>query len=158
MTSHSTNWKQHYSSLPSNDDGNKMCLSFSHAMAASRSQRDRILALTEETDSIIFVADEEGLITVIHSPKNLGGTRTRPSNKVIGLVGMGPLATPVVLNIEQAVATCEIRTLTWDSKPSLRPQGQRRMERLLWSLHGIKADVEFRKEDVPPLEHPRFLF
>ena len=110
MTSHSTNWKQHYSSLPSNDDGNKMCLSFSHAMAASRSQRDRILALTEETDSIIFVADEEGLITVIHSPKNLGGTRTRPSNKVIGLVGMGPLATPVVLNIEQAVATCEIRT------------------------------------------------
>ena len=109
-TSLSTNWKQHYASLASNNDGNKMMMNFSKSITESLSDKDKINALTEETDSVIFIADDQGSITVIHSPTKLGGTRSRPELKIVCLVGMGPLATAVVLNDKQAIAIFKIAT------------------------------------------------
>ena len=108
----STNWKQHFALLASNKDGNKMMLEFSHAITAVKSQRERLIALTEERESIIFITDKNGLINIAHSPTNFGGMRTRPAHKITCLVGMWPLATAVVWNNEQAIESCEIRTAT----------------------------------------------
>ena len=84
----STNWKQHFASLASNEDGNKMMLEFSHAITAVKSQRERLIALTEERESIIFITDENGLINITHSPTNFGGMRTCPAHTIACLVGM----------------------------------------------------------------------
>ena len=109
-TSLSTNWKQHCASLASNNDGNKMMMNFSKSITESLSDKDKINALTEENDSVIFIADDQGSINVIHSPTKLGGTRSRPELKIVCLVGMGPLATAVVLNDKQAIAIFKIAT------------------------------------------------
>ena len=93
MTSLSTSWKQHYCSLAGDEEGNKTMLKYSLAIAASVSERERLLALCEDVEAVIFIADDAGKIKMIHSPKNFGGTRSRPENKIACMIGMGSLAT-----------------------------------------------------------------
>jgi hypothetical protein len=50
----------------------------------------------------------------LHSPKNFGGTRTRPKNKVIGTIGLGAQATLVKINLISALANCNILVPTVD--------------------------------------------
>ena len=107
-------WKQFYLSLPGNEQGNKNMGSFSLSMSSSQSADARMNSLTEDVDTVIFIADENKKVAVIHSPKNHGGTRTRPTNKISCLVGLGPQAACVVLNETQALFDCNIRTPTLD--------------------------------------------
>jgi len=134
MTSLSTTWKQHFTSLVGDEEGNKKMLEFSNALTASKSQRDRLLSLVEEIDSVVFIADEDGKINIIHSPLNFGGTRTRSKNKIACLLGLGPLATAVILNDRQAIEECEIATPTLDA------------------MHACKTAEDFQALAAPPID------
>ena len=79
-------------------------------MSSENSDDARVKSLTEEVDTVILIANENRKVVVIHSPKNHGGTRTRPTNKVSCLIGTGPQATCVILNEKQAIVDCNIMT------------------------------------------------
>ena len=103
-------WKQYFISLPGNEQGNQNMEAFGEAMSSENSDDARVKSLTEEVDTVILIANENREVVVIHSPKNHGGTRTRPTNKVSCLIGTGPQATCVIRNKKQAVADCNIMT------------------------------------------------
>ncbi len=110
----SNTWKQHFADLASNEDGDRNMEGFSLALAAGTSLRMKIGNLVEDVDSIFFVANDEKCIQLIHSPKNLGGTRTRTKNKIVSLVGMGSQATAVILDFKKALGDRNIVTPTID--------------------------------------------
>jgi hypothetical protein len=45
---------------------------------------------------------------ILHSPKNFGGTRSRPDNKVVCMLGLGVHATYVHINLRTALGDCQI--------------------------------------------------
>ena len=60
-----------------------------------------MIALVEDADTIFLLADEDKKITIAHSPKNFGGTRNRPTNKIDCFIRMGPQAMCFLLNEKQ---------------------------------------------------------
>ncbi len=54
------------------------------------------------------MANDSKEVTIIHQPHNFGGTLLHPTDKVGCLVGMGPNATPVVLNHCSALQSIQV--------------------------------------------------
>lgn len=106
-----SNFKQYYLSLPTNDDGNKNLAEFSLALSSDETLDARIKNITEE-NTVILTAGQNGMLQMFHSIVNLGGTRFRREHKVIALMGMGSRAASVLLDIELALADCNITTPT----------------------------------------------
>ena len=105
------NWGDFFSTLATNDDANNNLVEFSLALISSESRNTRIKNITEE-NSVILTAGQNGKFQLLHSLIDLGGTRSRRENKVIALIGMGPRAAPVLLDIDSALADCNITTPT----------------------------------------------
>jgi hypothetical protein len=59
-------------------------------------------------DTVILAADANNKIIIFHRSKNFGGTRLRPDNKVICMLGLGIHATYIPINLRTAVADCQI--------------------------------------------------
>ena len=55
----STSWKQHFSLLAVNDQGNQNLSEFSEALRSELSRDERLRSLVKDTDSMFFAADEE---------------------------------------------------------------------------------------------------
>jgi hypothetical protein len=81
--------------------------SYSNTLGSKDSEFKKIKSLVEEIDTVIFVADETKNVMIFHSPKNFGGTRTRPQ-KVVGMIDLGAQATWVKINLTSALADCNI--------------------------------------------------
>jgi len=62
----------------------------------------------EEIDTVILAADANNKIMILHSPKNFGGTRSRPDNKVVCMLGLGAHAMCVLIDLRTALADCLI--------------------------------------------------
>ena len=60
--------------------------------------------MIKEKDSVVLAADANKNVP----PKNCGGTRTRPENKLIGLIGLGAQATGVHIDLRMALASLNI--------------------------------------------------
>ncbi len=56
----------------------------------------------KKIDTVILAADSNRNIMILHSPKNFGGTRSHPKNKVVCMLGVGPQATCVLLDLNTA--------------------------------------------------------
>ena len=54
----------------------------------------------------VVAADANNQIMILHSPKNFGGTRSRPDNKVVCMLGLGAHATYVLIDLRTALADC----------------------------------------------------
>ena len=61
----------------------------------------------EEINTVTLAADANNKIMILHSPENFGGTRSRPDNKVVCMLGLGAHATYVLIDIRTA-AECQI--------------------------------------------------
>jgi hypothetical protein len=61
----------------------------------------------EDPDSIILV-DKQEKIKFIHSCKKFGGTRTNPTTTIVGLIGQGARAFPIVIDLDKAVTSQEV--------------------------------------------------
>ena len=74
--------------LLSNDDGNKNLNYFYEDLNSDLPTRDRIKDITEDKDDVVDCVDGENKVQFIHSISNLGGTRSQPKDKIIGVIGM----------------------------------------------------------------------
>ena len=83
---------------------------FGLALAAGINTQTKLNSLTEDIDTVLFIADDEGRIQALHSPRNFDGTRTRKTNKVGCLVGFGSQAMTVLLSKSQSTGDCNIVT------------------------------------------------
>ena len=81
-------WKQHFTKLPSNDDGNKNLNYFHRAFNSNITTRDRIKNITEDKDDVVAHMDGENKVQLIHSISNLGRTRSRSKYKILGIIEM----------------------------------------------------------------------
>eukprot|EP00957_Ditylum_brightwellii_P182223 13882744-Ditylum_brightwellii.AAC.1 len=79
--------------LPENCQGNRSISAFSTALQAERLLSKKLIALTENQDESILVADEERKIPVLHNLQNFGGSRSCLANEVTAMIGLG--ATPI---------------------------------------------------------------
>ena len=100
------NWTNWFVNHPSNDAGNRNLPAFSGTLDADFSNEAKLKDLIEEIDTVILAADANRKLAILHSPKNFGGTRTRPDNKVACLIGLGTKATPVILDLNSAFGAC----------------------------------------------------
>ena len=105
-------WSQVFANLYMNDEGDKHMSAFTDAMNSNRSGGERLRAMTEDTNSVCFIADAEKNILIIHNVKNFGGFRTRPANKVGALIGLGPKATVVLIKESVTIKDCKVTTPT----------------------------------------------
>ncbi len=65
-------------------------------------------SVVEEIDTVILAADAYKSIMILHNPKNFGGTRSRPANKVACMIGLGNQASYVNVDLKLALADCRI--------------------------------------------------
>ena len=101
----SNSWKQYYEILPGDDEGNKNMRSFSDF--SSDTSTDGVSKLRDlvEDPNTVFLGASNGKILILHSPTNFGGTRTRKSNKLACLTGLGPKAIGIVLDEKSILST-----------------------------------------------------
>ena len=97
MIRNSNNWQQFYESLPGDDEGNRNMVSFSEFCSNASSDKTKLRDLVEDVDTV-FVGSMNGKIIIMHSPTNFGGTRSRKTNKLACLMGLGTISTGVLLN------------------------------------------------------------
>ena len=101
-------WKQHYLSLASNKQGNQNISAFTEASLSSISKKDRLNNISEELDYVVLTGDGFNKVQLLHSIKNVGGTRLRPENKILALIGQGPNSVPVIVDEESLLADVDI--------------------------------------------------
>ena len=101
-------WAEWFINHANNDAGNRNLAGFSGILSSGDPAESKIRALVEEIDTIILAADANGNVMILHSPKNFGGTRSRPENKVVCMLGLGAQASCVILDIRSALADFNI--------------------------------------------------
>ena len=98
-------WNDYFDSLPGDDEGNKNMAIFSEFCSNTKaSASSKLRDLVEDADTV-FLGAYNGKVIVLHSPTNFGGTRTRKSNKLACLTGLGPEAIGVLLNEESILSS-----------------------------------------------------
>ena len=97
-----SSWVNWFINHEINDTGNKNIQAFSDILSSGDSDEVKLQALVKEMDTAILAADSNKDIMILHSPKNFGGTRSRPENKVECILGAGSRATCVLLDLKTA--------------------------------------------------------
>ncbi len=64
--------------------------------------------MVEEIDTFNLADAANNHIMILLSPKNFGGTRTQPENKVVCMLGMGTQAGSILVDLNLALANCNI--------------------------------------------------
>jgi hypothetical protein len=72
------------------------------------SQEEKLLFFVEKIDTVILAADANNKIMILHSLKNFGGTRSRPDNKVLFMLGLGVHVTYLFIDLKTALTDCQI--------------------------------------------------
>ena len=119
----STSWKIYYDQLESNDEWNKEISTLAGATEVSEetSATEILQALTDDEDMIVMiVAPITNKIKLLHSLKNLGGTRLRPQDKIVGLDGFDGQATPVLIDTSSATTSVQLRVPAFTRIKALR--------------------------------------
>jgi len=77
-------------------------------LSAEISTEAKLRDLVDEIDTVILAADANKNVMLFHSPKNLGGSRSRPENKVLCMIGFGARATCILPVLQSAFADVRI--------------------------------------------------
>ena len=81
-----SNWINWFVNHPSNEEGNRNLQSFSNILGAGIFRDDKLKQFVKEINTVILAADANKNILILHSPKNFGGTQSRPMNKVVCMI------------------------------------------------------------------------
>ena len=108
-----SNWRDYFMNHPNTDAGNENMTAFTAALSSELEDDERVESLVEEIDTVILAADADAQLLIIHSPKRFGGTRSRATGKIVGLMGLGAEAQRVIINEDTAVLACKIKTPTF---------------------------------------------
>jgi hypothetical protein len=107
----SNTWKDYFISLPAIDDANANMAAHATALAAEANNKVKLSDLLNDIDGIILYAEDDR-IKALHSLKNFGGSRMRPANKVAALAGFGPEAQRLLIDVDNALSACKLKTPT----------------------------------------------
>ncbi len=107
MPTHTT-WSNRFINHESNDASNRNLQAFSNSLSSGASNAERLLSMAEEIDTVILAANARRNIMILHSPKDFGGTRTRPDNKVSCMFGLGSQAICILIALNTALTNCNI--------------------------------------------------
>jgi hypothetical protein len=107
MQTHSS-WANWLINHDSNDAGNRILQAFRNILSLGDSNYAKLQALVKEIDTVILATNASGNIMVLHSPKNFGGTRTHPDNKIVCMLGLGPHSICVLLDLKTAFTDLSI--------------------------------------------------
>jgi len=105
------NWTKWYRNHPNNEDGNRNMAAFSSILDAGLSEEEKFRSLVEDIDTVILAANANKKIMILRSPKNFVGTRSRPDNKVVCMLGQGAQAMYVFIDLRTAFTDCQIVVL-----------------------------------------------
>ena len=109
MTTHKhTNWAGYFVNHASNEAGNRNLQAFSDILGSEVSTEAKLRDLVDELDTVILAADANRNIMLLHSPKNFGGTRSRPDNKVTCMIGLGARSACILPDLNSAFADIRI--------------------------------------------------
>jgi hypothetical protein len=103
-----TTWSNWMINHESNDAGNRNLQASGDSLSSGASNAEKLRSLVEEIDTVHLAADASRNVMILHSPKNLGGTRTRPDKKVSCMLGLGSQAVCILVNLNTALAKCNI--------------------------------------------------
>ena len=107
-------WKAHYKALSSNNRADRNLSGFEKATLIHNTEnfeQKLIREVTEDPDSIILaISPILNKVKLYHSFTNLGGTRVNPDQKIVGLEGFGPVATPVIFDTDSITGKVNVRT------------------------------------------------
>ena len=100
-------------------------------VASTTSKGERLNSLADNIITVILAADADKQVSILHSPKNFGGTRMRPSNKNACLLGSGPRESCALFNQATALNSCKMATPTLEAIKArgYNPCGHRRPPR-----------------------------
>ncbi len=107
MATHTT-WSNWFINHASNNAGNQNLKDFSKILSSNDNNVTKLRKLVKEIDTVILAADANNRIMILHSPKNFGGTQTQPKNKVVCMLGIGTQAVSVLVDLNSALANCNI--------------------------------------------------
>jgi hypothetical protein len=102
-------WANWFVNHPSNDAGNKTPPALSSMLDADSSIKAKLKDLVEDIDTVILAADTNRKLALFHSPKNFGGTRTRPDDKVACLDKTREQSNSSALDLESDFQSLRIR-------------------------------------------------
>ena len=108
-----SNWRDYFMNHPNTDAGNENISEFTAALSVELEDFERVEALVEEIDTVILAADADGQILILHSPKRFGGTHSRATGKIVGLMGLGVDAQRIIVKKYTAVLACKFKTPTF---------------------------------------------
>jgi hypothetical protein len=103
-----TTWSNWFVNHSNKDAGNQTLEAFSKILNLNNNTAIKLRRLVEEIDTVIIAADANKRIEILHSPKNFGGTQTRPENKVICMLGMGTQSVSILVDLNLVLANCNI--------------------------------------------------
>ncbi len=81
----SIDWKTFIAARLDNTAGNKNTSVFTEAWLPEQIQDQRFQTMTADLDMVLFAADSNKKLLVLHSFKNAGGTLFRPEKKLMCL-------------------------------------------------------------------------
>ena len=102
----SRSWKQHLTELPSNYYGNKNLNHFHEALNSNLTTRYMIKNTTEDKDDVVACMYGEIKVQLIHSISDLGGTRSRSKDKILGIIGIEQQGICVELITDYVATDC----------------------------------------------------
>jgi hypothetical protein len=80
------NWNDWLTNHTSNDADKRNMQAHINILSLTDLYFEKLRLLVEDIDTIILAADKTRNVMIFHSPKNYGGMRTRPKNKVVGMI------------------------------------------------------------------------
>jgi hypothetical protein len=107
-------WKTFIATRKDNADVNKNTSVFTEAWLPEKSRDQRFQMLAADPDMVLFAADSNKKLLVLHSFKNAGGTLLRLEKKLMCLSDTGSLATVFEVDHLTLMAECNLVTPTID--------------------------------------------
>jgi hypothetical protein len=107
-------WNKHLQRIAKqNDTGNHNLTIFADTSNPTKlkTTEERIKALAEENEVIILLTNQLNGITLVHSPTILGGTRSRPENKIVALQGLSNDAGAILIDHISATKAIQVTIL-----------------------------------------------
>ena len=105
----SNTWKDYLLSHESNDDANKNLDQYNAAIDPSLTDDTLVKELANDINGVILYTEGDR-INILHSVKNFGGTRSRPVHKLGALVGLGPQAHGVLIDMQNVSLKINTKT------------------------------------------------
>ncbi len=100
----------HLCVMNKSDTANKNFEAFINPMETTNTKYDKVIALTEDPDSIVvvFVVGNRNKVKFIHNLKKFGSTRNNATVIIGGLMGKGARAVPVTVNVDNVTSSQDI--------------------------------------------------